>query len=152
MAKAILLGITITAVIVAGLFAFAPVQEASSARSTPLERDNTTVTHITLENSEKLILFDNAGSGGLSDAEVTWRFDPLKCQVEKLLVGSDPSVAVNWIGMLDDFTFLPFAAHRDTGLVEAIALAVNLANENTDCTLSPDQGEFVTVSTVSSSV
>jgi len=146
MSKGILLGLTITAIIVAGLFAFSPAQEASSARSTPLERDNTTVTDISVLTGQKLVLVDNRGIGGLSEAEVTWIFNPDNCLVQMLPVGKDPSVGTDWRPMANDGAFGTFAGHADTPFpVEAIALSPVGGNT---CTLNPATGEYVTVSTV----
>ena len=112
----------------------------------PQVRDNTTVTHINLEWPQKLILVDNAGIGGISDVEVTWRFDPSKCMVQTLPSGVDPSLEASWDLLPNDMVFGAFAAHADAFDVEAVALSA--VSDDDECELDDDDGEFVTVSTV----
>jgi len=112
------------------------------------ERDNITISEIKLISPQKLVLVDNAGSGGTSDVEVTWRFDPQTCVVQWLPFGANPAIAGNWMAFANDGAFGLFAAHADAAPVEAVALS---AVDGATCKLVPRSGHFVTVSTVGSS-
>ena len=156
MTKTIFLGIAMTAAFMAGLLLLIPIQQAIAPPmlgEDQTERDNTTVTHIEVEDPQKLILVDNRGIvgtglvSGTSDVEVTWRFDPEECRVEWLPLGLDPSDGGDWVPFANDGAFGVFAAHDDALNVEAVALS---AKED-KCKLDPGHGEFVTVSTVASS-
>lgn len=112
------------------------------------ERDNITISEIKLISPQKLVLVDNAGTGGTSDVEVTWRFDPQTCVVQWLPFGANPAIAGNWMAFANDGAFGLFAAHDDAAPVEAVALS---AVDGATCKLVPRSGHFVTVSTVGSS-
>jgi len=121
------------------------------------ERDNTTIHSIKLVGAQAMVIIDNAGIGGTSDVEVTWKFDPSKCVL--LAVGNGTGIAslLSVVPLSDDGALsgpglsLPFAvpvAHDDIKHLEALLLA---AVGDGRCTISPGKGEFVTASTIGSS-
>ena len=104
----------------------------------PQVRDNVNVLNIKLENGQRMVLVDNAGIGGTSDVEVTWRFDPTECRVQKLAGGMITDMATDTA-----FGFNP--AHADAMGVDAVLLTTQPGET---CEIDSDDGEFVTVSTV----
>jgi len=141
MTKSILLGLIIGVVLMAGLFVIMPLEEASAKPKVSKERDNVIVNSITLQNTQRMVIVDNAGIGATSDVEVTWRFNPNWCQIQTF----------------DGTTFTPLntdtayglnPAHGDAFDVEAVVL-VGISSTD-DCVINPDLGHFVTVSTVGS--
>ena len=119
----------------------------------PQVRDNVNVLNIKLENGQRMVLVDNAGIGGTSDVEVTWRFDPTECSLERInqAGAGSPPVTFSTFGSLfggapNDGAMGGNPPHRDlTG--DGISLTTK---PNKDCELDPGKGEFVTVSTVGS--
>ena len=139
MTKTTILGIAVAAVLVTGLIAFIP--EAISDPKVSKERDNTTVTSITLQNTQRMVLVDNAGAGGTSDVEVTWRFNPAWCQIQTF-------DGTTFTALGNDGAFGGNPAHGDAFAVESVVLVgINAANA---CVLNPASGHFVTVSTIGS--
>jgi len=104
----------------------------------PQVRDNVNVLNIKLENGQRMVLVDNAGIGGTSDVEVTWRFDPTECRVQKL-------DGAGITDMASDAAFGFNPAHRDATGVDAVLLTTQPGET---CEIDSDDGEFVTVSTV----
>ena len=149
MTKTVILGIAVAAVLIAGLIAFTPIQEASSQGrgSNPLERDNTTVTTITLASPQRLVLVDNAGIGGTSDVEVTWRFNPTNCGLNRVDTPAGVITLSTFSPAGDDGALGGNPAHNDEKNVKGIVL---FAKSGMTCTLNPANGEFVTVSTIAS--
>ena len=142
MNKTTILGITIAAALIAGLLAFIPAPQVSSQATDATERDNTTITKIKLEKGLRLVLVDNAGIGGTSDVEVTWRFDTSECMVQTSIDNG-----ANFTPLGNDGVFGGNPAHGDVPMVDVVLLTTQ---PNKDCELDPGKGEFVTVSTVGS--
>lgn len=95
-----------------------------------------------------MVLVDNAGIGGTSDVEVTWRFDATKCQLARV-DGTAPSITITPFGNDGALSGVPGApAHNDEAGVDAIVLTTQSGQT---CTINPARGEFITVSTVGSS-
>ena len=147
MTKTVIWGIIVLAVtITAGIFAFIPIQEASSAAGgnpAQLVRDNIIITAgngISLSGGDRIVLVDNAGSGGTSDVEVTWRFNTADCMVQTF--DGSTFTALN-----NDGAFGGNPGHADASGVESVVLT-NIPTMT--CALS-GSNHFVTVSTVGSS-
>ena len=149
MTKTVIWGTIVLAVTImtAGILAFMPLDEASSAgatRGNPTVRDTVTIDSITLVDGEAMVLVDNAGIGGTSDVEIVWRFANSNCEIRKL----DSSGLSG--PMSDDGAFVsvdPTLAHRDATNIDAIILFGITGG----CEISADDSRFVTVSTVASS-
>jgi len=112
------------------------------------ERDNTTVHSIKLVGTQTMVIIDNAGIGGTSDVEVTWKFDPTKCVLKAAGVGLSGFTTA---ALANDGAFTGLGipvAHDDATHLEALLLA---AVDDGRCTVSPGKGEFVTASTIGSS-
>jgi len=151
MTKTIILGIVVAAAFVAGMFAFMTVNQASAGAGSigedATERDNTTVTDIKLKNGQRLVLLDNAGIGGTSDVEVTWRFDSTECGLNR--VDTPAGIVLSPFSPAgDDGALGGNPAHNDEFAVKGIVL---FAKPGETCELKGKKGEFVTVSTVGSS-
>ena len=145
MTKTIFLGIAMTAAFMAGLLLLMPAQQAITQLFDVTERDNTTITKIKLEKGQRMILVDNAGIGGTSDVEVTWRFDTTECMIQTSIDNGatfQPLVNDGVFGIAP-----PNPAHGDVPMVDVVLMTTQ---PNKDCELDPGKGEFVTVSTVGS--
>jgi len=160
----IVLAVTITT---AGILAFMPIEEASSAgatRGNPTVRDNIVVTGLSTPASTSapivgaIVLLDNAGIGGTSDVEVTWTkpfTDGLDCRL--ITVGGTPSAtpgqafgAFDILG--DDTAFSATAgvtsvAHNDVIGTQAILLVDFSVDVSDGCSLGTD---YVSITTVAS--
>ena len=139
MTNTTILGIAVAAVLVTGLIAFMP--EAISDPKVSKERDNVIVNSITLQNTQRMVIVDNAGAGGTSDVEVTWRFNPNWCQIQTF-------DGTTFTPLGDDGAFGVNPAHGDAFNVESVVL-VGIDPSNA-CVINPAQGHFVTVSTIGS--
>jgi len=159
----IVLAVTIT---IAGIFAFNPIQEASSAPAgIPfLVRDNIVVTGLTTPASTTgpivvgaIVLLDNAGIGGTSDVEVTWTkpfTDTADCKL--ITVGGTPSTspgtAFGFPILGNDAAFSTGAgvtsvAHNDVTGTNAILLVDAGIDSGGGCSLGTD---YVSITTVAS--
>ena len=168
MTKTVIWGTIVLAVtITAGIFAFIPIQEASSAAGgnpSQLVRDNIVVTGLSTPASTgapivgAIVLLDNAGIGGTSDVEVTWTkpfTDGLDCRL--ITVGGTPSAtpgqafgAFDILG--DDTAFSTGAgvtsvAHNDVIGTQAILLVDFSVDVSDGCSLGTD---YVSITTVAS--
>ena len=164
MTKTILLGIPIAVVLIAGLLAFMPIQEASSAggtRGNPNVRDNLVVTGLTTADSTAslvgaIVLLDNAGRGGTSDVEITWTApfsDTTQCKlvtvggISSLTSGTDPNgnkILGNDLVFKDVLGYN--VAHNDVTGTQAILL-VDIVVGGGGCSLGSD---YISISTVAS--
>jgi len=138
MSKLAITSILVAAILVAGMFAFMPVEKVSTQGGGPA-RDNVIVHSITLTSPQRMVIVDNAGIGGTSDVEVTWRFNPAVCRVQVF----DGTTFTN---LANDGAFGGNPAHADSIDVEAVVLTA--INATAACTIDPTIGQFVTVSTV----
>jgi len=140
MTKTIILGISVAAVLIAGLYAFMPAA-SSDEPNTSEERDNVIVNSITLADGVRMVIVDNAGIGGTSDVEVTWRFNPNWCAIQTF-----DGTTFTTLG--NDGAFGGNPAHGDASHVQAVTLIG--IDPNNPCVINPALGHFVTVSTVGS--
>jgi len=157
----IVLAVTITA---AGIFAFSPIQEASSAAGgnpAQLVRDNMVITGPLTTGASTgalvgaVVLIDNAGIGGTSDVEVTWTAPFSDGQCRLVTVGGTPSatpgldLAGNAI-LGNDMVFMTAlgygVAHNDVKGTQAILLVDTVVGGG-GCSLGND---FISISTVAS--
>ncbi len=152
--------VAIAAVLIAGSLVVSPIAIADDDDDDDNEnnvvRDNTTIHSIKLKHPQTMVIIDNAGIGGTSDVEVTWKFDPTKCVLLAAGVGlSSPPIAV--VPLANDgaltVPLLPLpvpvpVAHDDIDNLEALLLT---AAEGKTCKINPNKGEFVTASTIGSS-
>jgi hypothetical protein len=136
-----------TVVLVAGIFAVMPIEKAATVHDTfrGSIRDNVIVNSITLTPGQIMVIVDNAGIGGRSDVEVTWRFDPTQCQLARV-DGTPPNITVTPFG--NDGALGGNPAHSDQQNVDAIVLTTQ---EGQTCAINPALGQFITVSTVAAS-
>ncbi len=147
MTKKILLG-TIVAITILGL-SIASVAlnndvEAGAIVRDPI-RDNVDVEKILLKNGQFRVIVDNAGTGGTSDVEITWNFNPKACVV----IAAGDVGGFGTIELVDDDAFgslgIP-VGHNDVDFAEAILLGVK--GDAPACGINPVRGEFVEVSTI----
>jgi len=143
MNKLAITSILATTILIAGIFAFTPIQQASTLLPST-ERDNVIVHSIKLTDGQIMVIVDNAGIGGTSDVEVTWRFDPSECKLARV-DGTPPAIVVTPI--TNDGALSGNPAHSDQTGVDAIVLTTQAGQT---CKIDPNKGEFVTVSTVGS--
>ena len=111
----------------------------------PSVRDNLFVTDIELKDGQVIVLLDNAGAGGSSDVEVTWRLDDKKCQL--LYTLTDVAAGLTLTPFVDGGELGGNPAHQDLTAVEAIALTTQ---EGKSCNVDKSQGEYIGISTVGS--
>jgi len=111
----------------------------------PSVRDNLFVTDVHLKNGQVMVLLDNAGIGGSSDVEVTWRLDETKCQL--LYTLTDVADGLTLTQFVDGDALGGNPAHQDLTEVEAIALTTQ---EKKNCHVNPTQGEYIGISTIGS--
>ena len=113
-------------------------------------RDNVNVHSIKLEEGQFMVIIDNAGIGGTSDVEVTWRFDPTKCVL--IAAGFDITGMFTTVPLGNDMAFatvgVPSVAHDDIVHLEALLLGTV---DDQACEIKPDDGNFITASTIASS-
>ena len=144
MNKLMIPAILAATLMVAGIFAFMPVQRAQTVHTSIAagERDNVIVNSITLTAGQVMVIVDNAGIGGKSDVEVTWRFDPTKCQLARV-DGTPPNITITPFG--NDNALGGNPAHSDQTGVDAVVLTTQAGQT---CAINPTNGQFITVSTV----
>jgi len=111
----------------------------------PSVRDNLFVTDVHLKDGQVMVLLDNAGIGGSSDVEVTWRLDETKCQL--LYTLTDVTAGLTLTPFVDGGELGGNPAHEDLSGVEAIALTTQ---EKKNCHVNPTQGEYIGISTIGS--
>jgi len=165
MNKFVIPTILVGIVMIGGIFAFIPVDKATTVHTFIVGqilddvgpqfttivgtvessvRDNTTVTHIILDD-KRLVLVDNAGIGGTSDVEMTWRFDGTKCGLNTFTTTGAAMVLAPFTPSGDDGDFAGNPAHNDETGVDGVVL---FSKPGMICVIDPTLGEFVTVSTV----
>lgn len=152
MKKIVIPAVLAATILVAGMFAFMPVQKASTVHTglssgvSAITRDNVSIHDVTLAANERLIVIDNAGIGGVSDVEVTARLPAgSTCTVETIASGAGV-----WVPMV--LVPFPVAAggeasvpgHADQANVEA----VSIFGGATGCNLTAGPSDYVSVSTV----
>jgi len=115
-------------------------------------RDNVIVHSIELEEGQSMVIVDNAGIGGTSDVEVTWRFngddddeeEEGGCVVQAFgVIGGSPAL----VPLTDDNAFDGIDSslnHADVEFAEAIVLSA----VDDDCEIKSKKGEYVSVSTI----
>ncbi len=108
-------------------------------------RDNLFVTDVHLKDGQVMVLLDNAGIGGSSDVEVTWRLDETKCQL--LYTLTDVAAGLTLTQFVDGGELGGNPAHEDLSGVEAIALTTQ---DKKNCHVNPTQGEYIGISTIGS--
>jgi len=108
-------------------------------------RDNLFVTDVHLMDGQVMVLLDNAGIGGSSDVEVTWRLDDKKCLL--LYTLTDVAAGLSLTPFVDGGALGGNPAHQDLTGVEAIALTTQ---EKKNCHVNPTQGEYIGISTIGS--
>jgi len=111
----------------------------------PSVRDNLFVTDVHLKDGQVMVLLDNAGIGGSSDVEVTWRLDETKCLL--LYTLTDVGAGLTLTPFVDGGALSGNPAHQDQTGVEAIALTTQ---EGKNCHVNPTQGEYIGISTIGS--
>ena len=141
-----ILGITISIAIFAGAITLVNLNPAIAGIGTidQTERDNLLLTETKLKNGQIMVLVDNAGIGQTSDVELTWRFDPNKCQLN---VATAPAPGLSPVVITDDGALGGNPAHRDWSAAEAVFLTTQPGE---DCKIKPGKGEYISVSTVGS--
>jgi len=169
MTKTVIWGTIVLAVtITAGIFAFIPIQEASSAAGgnpSQLVRDNIVVTGLTTSLTTAggptvgaIVLIDNFGIGGTSDVEVTWtKGFPSDTDCALVHVGGTQTAASPGMtagfpilgndGALSGAPGVTSVAHTDVTGTDAILL-VDTTDDGSGCSLGSD---FISISTVASS-
>ena len=121
---------------------------ADAAKPSTLVRDNTTFkAPFNLDAFATIVLVDNAGIGGTSDVEVTWKLSDTECRVVTFggtISDSGDGGDSNTAGRLltNDGAFGALASHADVSGTNAILLV----SEDGACEMLAD--EYVTVSTV----
>jgi len=108
-------------------------------------RDNLFVTDVHLKDGQVMVLLDNAGIGGSSDVEVTWRIDDKKCLL--LYTLTDVGAGLTLTPFVDGLELGGNPAHQDLTGVEAIALTTQ---EKKNCHVNPTLGEYIGISTIGS--
>jgi len=108
-------------------------------------RDNLFVTDVHLKDGQVMVLLDNAGIGGSSDVEVTWRLDETKCLL--LYTLTDVGAGLTLTPFVDGGALSGNPAHQDLTGVEAIALTTQ---DMKNCHVNPTQGEYIGISTIGS--
>jgi len=125
MNKVVIPTLLIATVMIAGIFAFMPVNEASTVHTTIFAstRAMITITDISLATGDRIVLMDNAGFGGTADVELTWSapFSDANCKVQTTV---DQTGTVNvWDTQGNDAAFTDGSiAHQDVADVQAVAL------------------------------
>ncbi len=142
-----ILAVTIAA---AGIFAFISLEKTAAAPSAnplgnPLTTSNLLVGGITLSSGQLMVLIDNAGIGGKSSVEITWRFASADCQLVRV-DGTAPSLTLTPIS--DDGALGGNPAHSDQASLDALVLT---NQSGMTCTIDPSSGQYISVSTVGSS-
>lgn len=151
MNKIILPSVFAATILIAAAFAIMPVDRASSVHTTiaAQQRPINTVTDVQVTGTNKFILLDNAGIGGVADVELTWRFSDLDCQVE---TSTDQTVPIDvFTVQTNDGAFGGNPPHRDVSDIEAVAIGSD--NETAIdgdgiCDMDHASGDFVTVSVI----
>jgi len=148
MNKVVIPALLTAVVMIAGIFAFMPVNEASTVHTTIFAstRAMITITDITLAENDRIVLIDNAGIGGTADVEITWSapFFDGNCQIQTNVDTTAPFDT--WDAVTNDGTAFTAGsiAHRDVQNVQAVALFAN----GGACDLDHAQGDWLTVSVV----
>jgi len=117
------------------------------------ERDNTTLKgNLKIASGDRIVLVDNAGIGGTSDVEVTWKFSDSDCKVVTFggAIGAGGAgggaAALGGTLLTDDAAYAGNPPHADVVGTNAILVSA----ETGVCKLVANNGDFVTVSTVGS--
>lgn len=159
MNKLVIPSILVAAVLVAGFFAFTPINKASTVHTTILAslRATTVITDASVATNQRLVILDNAGIAGTSDVEVTWRFADADCRVEvfggTISAGGDggasavPNAPAGSRLLQNDAAFGGNPPHADVTATNGVALVGNGAL----CDLNHAVNDFVSVTTVKGS-
>ena len=131
-------------IMVAGLFAFAPVEQASTVHTSGVNtsvRDTVSLTFdedYLILTGDAMVLMDFAGIGGTADVEVVWRIADGACDPATLTGGATTDLTPD--GAFDgvDDTLL----HDDANDVDAVLILADGAN----CDFAA--GDFITVTVV----
>ena len=144
MTKSILLLVFAAIAIAAGTLASYAIVDADGGHKANVseERDNMFITGITAADGQLIVLLDNAGIGGTSSVELTWRA-PGTCALVRV-DGTAPSITPTVLTDGGELGGDPM--HTDQSNVAAIALLGNGGS----CTLDPANGEYISISTVGS--
>jgi len=136
--------ILVATVMVAGLFAFAPVEQASTVHQSGVNtsvRDSVSITFdddFLILTGDAYVLMDFAGIGGTSDVEVVWRIFDANCDPATLTgaVVTDlvPDGAFNGV----DDTLI----HDDAAGVDAVLIVADAGQ----CDFQT--GDFITVTVI----
>ncbi len=109
--------------------------------------------NLKIASGDRVVLVDNAGIGGTSDVEVTWRFSDPDCRVVTIggiignpLSNGGPAAIVGTL-LLDDLAFAGNPPHADVAGTDAILVSA----ETNVCKLVANNGDYVSVSTVGAS-
>ena len=140
-------------VLVAGIFALMPVEKASTVHTSIIAaaaRAMTLITDISIAAGDRVVLLDNAGIGGTSNVEVTWRFSDADCRVVTVggtISAGGAGAADAELGTLlqNDGALGGDPPHADVTGTNAIILRALAAGA---CDMTHALGDFVTVTVV----
>jgi len=106
------------------------------------ERDNLFITGFSVGAGDLVVLLDNAGIGGTSSVELTWRL-PSECALVRV-DGTPPSLTLTPI--VDGGELGGNPAHSD----QANAGAIVLTGSGGTCIIDSSAGQYISISTVGS--
>jgi len=139
----LLLAIAITAFAVGTLASSAfVVADGDGKGKVTKERDNLFITGFSVAEGDLVVLLDNAGIGGTSSVELTWRL-PDECALVRV-DGTAPALGLTPI--VDGGELAGNPAHSD----QANAGAIVLTGSGGTCVIDSSAGEYISISTVGS--
>jgi hypothetical protein len=106
------------------------------------ERDNIFITGFSVSEGDLVVLLDNAGIGGTSSVELTWRLDS-NCVLVRV-DGTAPALGLTPI--VDEGELGGNPAHSDQANAGAIVLTAGSGT----CAIDSSSGEYISISTVGS--
>ena len=144
MTKTIILLAIVVTFAVGTLTSFAIVEaDKGNKVNVSEERDNMFITGITAGDGQLIVLLDNAGIGGTSTVELTWRA-PATCTLVRV-DGTAPNLVITPLADGGELGGDP--KHTDENNVAAIVMT----GSGGSCTLNPANGEYISISPVGSS-
>ena len=144
MTKTILI-LAIAAAFVAGTLASTTMIEATEKNKPTVteERDNLFITDVSADIGQNVVLLDNAGIGGTSSVELTWRL-PHNCGLIRV-DGTAPTLTFTPI--IDGGELGGNPSHSDQSNIGALVLT---AVEGDPCLVQSTGGNYISISTVGS--